>query len=50
MKRAVTEGLKRMSWPMVRGPGGGGEGSSFSVWGMRRRPPSVVRPFSLSTE
>lgn len=50
MKRAVEEGLKEMSWPIVRGPGIGGEGSWFSVWGMGRRPPRAVRPFSLSTE
>ena len=31
MKRAVEEGLKEISWPIVRGPAGGGEGSSFSV-------------------
>lgn len=50
VKRAVEEGLKEMSWPMVRVPGRGGEGSWFSVCGMGRRPPTFVRPFLLSTE
>lgn len=31
MKSAVEEGLKEISWPIIRGPVGGGEGSSFWV-------------------
>lgn len=49
-KTAVEEGLKTISAPIVKGGGGAGNGSSFSVWGIRRRPPRAVRPLCWSTE
>lgn len=33
VKMAIEEGLKELSWPIVKGPRKAGLGSSFSVWG-----------------
>ena len=48
--KEVEDGLNTISDAKTSALGGGGLGSWFSVWGIKRKGPRAVSPFAWSTE